>query len=840
MDRTSLARSALLGPFLLLALAVFAAPLHAAPRSVDPALAHIEPGTALSDRFLSKRADGEVLVDLILEGDVAPGLLRARGIEVNTASGRLMTARCPLGLLTALLQTPGIERVSVAERAQPYLDSSIVDARVDLLRTVPPTAFTGQTGQGVLIGDVDTGIDIHHRDFQHVDGTTRLLSLWDQTATSGTPPSGFTYGAEYGAAAINAGTVPETDPPAHGTHVMGIAGGNGSATGNALPNYRYVGVAPEADLIMVKTTFATSAIIDGVNYVFQRAAALGKKAVVNLSLGTEAGPHDGTDDFSTLIDALTGPGKIVVASAGNSGEDDLHGRLDLDGTTAQNMTLSVPTYTKNAGTQNDYLLFSGWYPGGDNVSMTITTPSGTIIGPVALGASSTGNNTGDGYVNAYNATTTPPNGDHEIYVEIFDAFANKAPKAGTWTFRFTPVALGSTGIVDMYLYGDALGNGSALARWVQGLSFGGVVGSPGTADSVITVGAHTTKDCWDAIDGSRYCWNPRPPLKDIASFSSQGPRRDGALKPDLTAPGFGVASALSASASPAPQTPLIVPDGVHWMQAGTSMSAPHVSGVVALLLAQPVWSNAGPTAMKARLRATARADAFTGSLPNPVWGYGKLDAAAATAPVLVVGVPYPPRGVEIPPGKPDSVEVVLAGASADSVVFDLSTDGGATYAFPLGALYGVAPGPPRSLSYFVDVSMMSTEAKVRAVAYSASAGSVTAYSDSLFIIGAPSAVEPDATPAVARFALDAASPNPFNPSTRIAFEVPAAGKAALRVYSVSGRLVRTLVDAPLPAGRFHVTWDGRDDGGRSVASGVYLYRLEEGARYQTRKMSLLK
>jgi subtilisin family serine protease len=808
----------------------------AAARSVHPALSHIEPGTALSDRFLSRGPNGEVFIELIVEGDVPPGLLRSRGLEVNTVAGRGMTVRCPLGLLQAFLQMPEIDRVSVGERCKPYLDQAAYDARVTNLRTVPPPAFTGQTGAGVVVGLVDTGVDLAHSDFRNPDGTTRLLSLWDQGAT-GTPPAGFTYGAEYSATMINAGSAPETDTQGHGSHVLGIAAGNGSATGNGQLPYTYVGMAPQADLIAVKTTFATTAIVDGVNYIFQRAAALGKQAVVNLSLGTQDGPHDGTYGFDTMVNALTGPGKLVVVSAGNAGEDDMHGHLDLDGTTPQTMTLTVPTYTRNVGTSNDFLIFSGWYAGLDQVSLTIITPGGTTVGPIAPGAQSTGNNTADGYINAYNATTTPSNGDHEIYVEIFDAFTNKPPKNGTWQFRFTPTSLFTQGLVDMYLYGDQLGNGLALARWAQGLAFGGVIGSPGTADSVITAAAHVTKDCWISVDANQYCWNPRPMLNSIASFSSQGPRRDGAQKPDLSAPGFGVTSSKSSAYNPG--APLIAPDGVHHTEAGTSMSAPHVTGAVALLLARTDWSGKGPSAIKGRLRSTARTDAFTGTVPNAVWGYGKLDIEAAAAPLFLATIPYPAKGAQIPPGKPDSVRVIVAGASADSIEIDLSTDGGLTYPMRLGTLYAVSPGPPRTLAYFVEGAMATLQAKVRATAH-AGATTATASSDSLFIIQAPTAVEILAASPRPRFALEPNSPNPFNPSTAIAFEVPAAGRAALRVYSVRGNLVRTLVDEKLAAGGYRVRWDGRDDHGRAAASGVYFYKLEDGERSLTRKMSLLK
>ena len=177
----------LLSALVLLALIPFVpARVFSAPRSVGPALGHIEPGTAMSDRFLSRGRNGEVFIELMLEGDIPPGLLRARGIEVNTVAGRWMTARCPVGMLQAMLQMPGIDRVVVADRAKPVLDNSVFDVHVTGLRGLPPPAFTGQTGIGVIVGDVDTGIDLGHLDFKKPNGTTRLLSLWDQTAGTGT------------------------------------------------------------------------------------------------------------------------------------------------------------------------------------------------------------------------------------------------------------------------------------------------------------------------------------------------------------------------------------------------------------------------------------------------------------------------------------------------------------------------------------------------------------------------------------------------------------------------------------------------------------------------------
>ena len=810
---------------------------NAAPRSVDPALKNIRVGEAISERFLSRDSKGGVLVDLIVEGDVPTELLRGRGIEVNTRMGRLMTARCPLPLLSALLDLPGIERVQVAERCKPNLNLSAVDVGVTTVRTVTPPSFSGQTGSGVLVGVVDTGIDYANGDFKKADGTTRLVSLWDQTGAGAPPPAGYSYGAEWLPAAINAATSSEVDVEGHGSHVTGIAAGDGSSTGNGQPAFTYIGMAPEADLCMVKTTFSTANIVDGVHYIFQKAASLGKQAVVNLSLGTQSGPHDGTANMDLLLNGLTGPGKIIVASAGNAGEDNLHGLVTVAPATPRSMTMVVPTYTRKTGAGNDVLLFSGWYKGGNQISLTITTPGGTTIGPVETGSFAQNQNTADGFLNIFNGTTSPSNGDNEIYIELFDGFANKPPRDGTWTFTFTPVSLTASGRVDMYIYANDLGDASQLAVWNQGLVFGGVVGSPGDADSIITAAAHTTKDCWTSVDTQTYCWNPQPTLGAIAPFSSQGPRRDGVAKPDLSAPGFGVTSTLSANY--VAQTALIVTDGVHLNFAGTSMSAPHITGATALLLAQGAWANSTPSRIRQRLQSTARSDGFTGAVPNLTWGYGKLDIAAALAAPMTLLVPHPGKGNLYAVGKYDSANVVVTGFTADSVSFSLSLDGGGSYPTALGTLLNVAPGPPRHLTFLVDNSMSTNQAKVRAVARQG-VTTLTAFSDSIFVIAIPSAVQAETTTLPARFALEANAPNPFNPLTTIHFELDRAGPAALRVFSIRGALVRTLVQKELPSGRYRTQWDGRDEQGRPVGSGVYIYRLTAGGRDLARKMSLLK
>ena len=149
------------------------------------------------------------------------------------------------------------------------------------------------------------------------------------------------------------------------------------------------------------------------------------------------------------------------------------------------------------------------------------------------------------------------------------------------------------------------------------------VGSPASAQNAIAVGAYTTKDCWDDIDGDHLCYTSAV-MDDLACFSSHGPTRDCRMKPELTASGFGVMSALSGDSSPS--TWMVDPDGAHQMMAGTSMSAPMVAGAVALgLECNP---DASPSELRSHFMETAREDAYTGDtwpyVDNQYWGAGKI------------------------------------------------------------------------------------------------------------------------------------------------------------------------------------------------------------------------
>jgi len=562
---------------------------------------------------------------------------RIAGIPVVNKAGPIYTLSATAAELMSLAADPDIVYIEPAWRTQTQLDASGPAIGADLVHAgVSPV-----NGDGVLIGIVDTGIDYEHLDFRvdrDGDGTeesSRIVAIWDQTRGL----FGATYAREQIEADLAAGYGPgegevyQLDADGHGTHVASIAAGDGSSSVNG-----FVGVAPAAELVVVKTSFFTSDILAGVEYVFEQADALGVPAVVNLSLGGHDGPHDGTSLFEEGLDALAqGPGRIIVVSAGNEGDEFIHTSSTLGGDSAA--FDFVPTDWE--------VEISVWYPGTSQFDITIVPPSES---PMVV---PTGANTGhvptlDGIVYVDNAAggPNPNNGDHQAAIRVSSVTAGER-------WRIVVTDQGGGGRFDAWVTSqtaDIVGG--------DGLT---TIAEPGNADRVITVGSFNSKGTWPSAAGMQNYLTDYP-LGAISSFSSSGPTRDGRLKPEITAPGAWICAAHSTSATAFSY--LMNPDGLHAMELGTSMSAPHASGAVALLLS--IDESMTVADVRDVLTSTATADAFTGSTPSPRWGWGKLNVADAVAAVRSAE----PPPVD-PPADPPAPEVgVAANPVATEAVFE--------------------------------------------------------------------------------------------------------------------------------------------------------------------------
>jgi minor extracellular serine protease Vpr len=537
------------------------------------------------------------------------------GLVVGSRSDGFVTARLPLSSLPWLEANEDISHVEAARLMLPLMDAARADGRVEEVWNGAPA----YTGEGVLVGVIDSGIDWNHADFDDPSGDTRIQYIWDLYVETGTPPTGFDFGTEYNASQINAGTCTEVDISGHGTHVAGIAAGNGFESAGV-----YSGVAPEASIIFAKAYddnqhgFPGDMVINAMNYLAGKAA--GNPMTINMSLGGHMGPHDGTSAQEQLIDDLSGVGIVFCVAAGNEGEMFLHDSGSASGT---NLLLNIDTID---GSTNDYVLLNIWVDGSSSPSVSLTY-GGTTIGPVASGQQ-------DGFAGSYgtvvidNATGSNTNGDKQMIIQLDDQNGT-APGLGNWTINIS----GGSGTAHAWV---AVSNMNAtFTNSDQSFS----VGMPGTSEAAISVAAHKTKGTWTSLHGDVGYGGDWAFISDgdHAPFSSVGPTRDGREKPDLSAPGMGVFAPYSSDTSPYPGDAWVDPDVNYVFSQGTSMATPFVCGVAALMLEKNSTLTAAQ--IKTILRESAVVDSFTGDVWNNYFGAGKVDAMAAVQAVSDLGPP---------------------------------------------------------------------------------------------------------------------------------------------------------------------------------------------------------
>lgn len=628
---------------------------------------------ALPARATGIAIDGAPLYDAIIYAD-NPGALAELGIRVGSIVGGFATARLTASDMLSLSALQSVRYIDPGTILYPDNDVSKPDIGASLLHS----GFlkgTPYTGKGAIVLVYDTGIDWKHRDFRDPADSTksRILSIWDQSLTpvaGEAPPQGFTKGVEYTKLQIEAelGASPpnfvrERDVHGHGTHVMGIAAGNGSS----LQTRKYVGVAPEADLIVVKggdNSFSEPDIIDGLTYAKNKATQYYKPIVVNMSLGGQDGMHDGLSPEEVAVDSfVTTPGHVVAIAAGNDGDKPIHISGTIVPGDSVSITLSLPPYTQTPGPLNDILGFNLGFPSGVSVRAKVISPGGITY---IRNANSFGTcpDTSDGLIYLVNEPISP-SGKRVIDLEVYDNDTIRIPKAGTWTLRLSNATGSST--FDGWLYAKKLGTTQVI---LNGGNTSKTIAVPGTAKGAITAGSWMTRWSWPSATGVSQNFSSTDHTGNISVFSSVGPTGDNRQKPDLVAPGEGVASSLSSSAPASPSN--ILPGGVDQQMSGTSMATPQVTGSVALLLA--AFPSLTASEVKSLLTGTAMTDGYTGSVPNPTWGNGKLDIframARAVAPASVVtrqALQYDVLN--------SSVEIGLTGTTKYAVRFSPSISG---------------------------------------------------------------------------------------------------------------------------------------------------------------------
>ncbi len=394
----------------------------------------------------------------------------------------------------------------------------------------------------------------------------------------------------------------------------------------SLASSPYVGVAPGALIIPVKLRDGNEdSILDGINYVVSKARELGRPFVINDSFGDSLGSHDGTEDLELAFTDLASNGVPIVVAAGNSRDANLHvsGRL----TPGESVTVPWRNFlTRNAN-------IDLWYSVTDVLGISVRTPEGiTVTGPTP----NSGVNTLDG--NVIILADQRATGK-EWWINI-TSWNSENSQMNPWTFSLT-AQTSEDGRWDAWTEPGEFTQYANSSTALYKVDPSDTIDHPGTAKGVITVGAYVTKYYWRS--GCSACIEQTTSLDlrgvlryrlsasvgKLTSGSGMGPTRDGRTKPDITAPGEAIAAARPFNRK---IDSMGDPDNHHRMVFGTSFSAAHVAGVVALMLQMNHYLS--PNEIRTILAEDARQDKFTGTIDKLIgsnlWGWGKVNALNST------------------------------------------------------------------------------------------------------------------------------------------------------------------------------------------------------------------
>lgn len=507
---------------------------------------------------------------------------------------------------------------------------SNIEARVD-----QAWKAYGVSGKGVIVAPIDRGIDWKHADFRNADGTTRIESIFDLTDDTGAAAAGNTYGkgtiytrAQINAALTGGPPLATRDAVGHGTATAGGAAGNGLTVAG-----KYRGPAYEATLVVVKFTTEGAAARGAIaaeapfydparlplafRFVKDTAARLGMPAVMHMNFGSVTGHMDGTGPEAEAIDAAVGPGKPgIVAVTGTSddgGSDNYAEGRVLQGASVD---LRILKSVANAAGNLRMLL---WYPGADQFDVTLITPLGTF-GPYAAPAANGGDNKTVGGVTYYQVGGSfHKSGKRYILADINGG-------AGTYTVRMTGRVAGSGAFQASLNPSRTIEPASTGNKFLNFVQPGRTVWSGAAAFGNIAPNSYHYKADTDGTVG------------ELWAGSGIGPTYDGRIGVDFSAPGEGTISPVAAdsyfaSVGFGPSDG----GGKYTFFGAVSGASPIAVGVIALMLQR----NPTMDAIQVRqiLRSSARADSFTGAVPNIRWGHGKLDALAAVTATPPISVP---------------------------------------------------------------------------------------------------------------------------------------------------------------------------------------------------------
>lgn len=534
-------------------------------------------------------------------GDPAWEPKDVRDLVIQSRLGKIVTARGSDASVRALLRDSLVMSVEESRPAgQTECDRSLPFINVGAKYTNAAGTYE-ETGDRALIAVIDNGIDVLHQAFLGADGKSRIVGIWDQTASGGKPPDGFSYGTFHDEKAIagyvEAGAVPPglgRNERGHGTHVASIAGGRAAGDFKG-------GVAPDAKLLIVVSGSSgpigySQSHVEALAFIDAFATKLGLPVVVNVSQGMNAGAHDGKSALEVAFDAFSESGRrqgrVVVKSAGNERAKGGHAKVTL-----RRDSLEKVSWRRAKGA--DYTeRIELWWSSGDEIKFRLRGPDPTGGWSDWVGTSAPeckGTFPKGGPFQLDFTKRHVDNGDSLLLIKLGNETGVAA--TGDWVLEMHGVDIREGGEVHCWIERTQGVPTSFLNHSDEEMT----LSIPGTAQSVIAVGA---------VDACR-------PLQ-VGDFSSYGPTRDGQKKPLVCAPGVQVNAANGGT------------DHEVFPDSGTSMAAPHVTGAIALLLSRTAKQGRIPGGNQIASALRQKTQNYDGRWDRGQ-GYGVIDVSALLA-----------------------------------------------------------------------------------------------------------------------------------------------------------------------------------------------------------------